>query len=64
MCTVLKNRRFYEFGKLYMRSDTVSRMTGYFLILERICYVAITALSEKRSQPIDSEAHLRLIRYS
>ena len=43
-CTVLKNRRFHEVGKLYRRSATVSRMTGYFLIVERICYVAITAI--------------------
>jgi hypothetical protein len=41
-CTVLKNRRLHEVGKRYRRSAIVSRMTVYFLIVEPICYVAIT----------------------
>jgi hypothetical protein len=47
-CTVVKNRRLHEVGKRYRRSATVCRMTGYFLIVERICYVAITALPFRR----------------
>jgi hypothetical protein len=44
-CTVVKNRRLHEVGKRYRRSATVCRMTGYFLIVERICYVAIITLN-------------------
>jgi len=55
MCTVLKNSRLHEVGKRYRRSATVSRMTVYFLIVERICYVAITgtlALDVARDNPV------------
>ena len=33
----VENSLFHEVGKLYRCSDTVSRMTVYILIVERIC---------------------------
>ena len=50
---VLKNRRLHEVGKLYRRSATVCRMTGYFLIVERICYVAITGLKPRQDVTVN-----------